>query len=73
MAITLYVGGKSVYAKKAKPSDKYVLDPTFEAAALASEEHQSHLREFLNARDNELAAKKRRLEKAGREQAGCSA
>ncbi|CAM3356352.1 hypothetical protein BZK31_20740 [Pseudomonas floridensis] len=73
MAITLYVGGKSVYAKKAKPSDKYVLDPTFEAAALASEEHQSHLREFLSERDNELAERKRKLKKAGLERAGCTA
>ncbi|WP_249673324.1 hypothetical protein [Pseudomonas abieticivorans] len=71
MAITLYVGGKSVYAKKEKPSDKYVLDPTFEAAALASEEHQSHLREFLSERDNERAEKKRKMEEAGRERTAC--
>ncbi|KTB77029.1 hypothetical protein AO070_19630 [Pseudomonas syringae pv. syringae PD2766] len=73
MAITLYVGGKSVYAKKEKSPDKYVLDPTFEAAALASEEHQSHLREFLSERDNERAAKKRKMEQVGRERAGLGA
>lgn len=73
MAITLYVGGKSVYSMKEKTSDNYVLDPTFEAAALASEEHQSHLRDFLNERDNERDAKKRKLEKENRDRAGCGA
>lgn len=69
MAITLYVGGKSVYSKKAKPSDEYVLDPVFEAAAIASEYQQSHLREFLIDREQERAHKKTKRSEAGRERA----
>ncbi|PBJ09891.1 hypothetical protein [Pseudomonas sp. ACN5] len=67
MAITLYVGGKSVYSKKEKPSDEYVLDPIFEEAALASEFQQSHLREFLIEREQERAQKKSKRAEAGRE------
>jgi|AOAMet2_C49A8_80_1029290.scaffolds.fasta_scaffold154687_1 hypothetical protein len=73
MAITLYVGGKSVYSKKAKPVDEYVLDPVFEAAAIESEYHQSHLREFLNDREHERTEKKNKLAKQARERSSCGA
>lgn len=72
MAITLYVGGKSVYKKEEKPSDKYVLDPTFETAALASESQHSYLREFLSEREGKRRAQREKLAQAGRDRTGCS-
>lgn len=74
MAITLYVGGKkSVYQKGEKSSDKYQLDPAFEAAALASEMQQSHLREFLNERANERGAQRSKRAQTERERVASQA
>lgn len=71
MAITLYVGGKkSVYEKGEKSSDKSQMDPDFEAAALASEKLQSHLREFLNERANERGEQRSKRAQAERERVG---